>query len=401
MVLGTGNGAVTDADGRFVFREVIPTDYVITLPPRIRPTTVLARDPTIRGESELVTDFTEKDLEAIDHDYDWTYWPGGHDLASAFPFTLDSGGRVDVGRLTIRKVRKYRVRIAFQNEPCLAGEIFAVRIAPSSQAPAIPVERLPCGQEALIRGLAPDSYQLQVSSGSGKRGTMPFHIVDRNVAITVPVGRGVDIDGRVIFPEGESAADLKGMQVLLMPFRTFLQNLPGKPDETGAFKMENVSAREFHVNVSGVPKTHYLKEIRYNGNRPDGDVVTVDAGAQTQLLQVLLDDKPAVVTGTVTESDKPVFRPHVVLVRWPPNRRDLFASLSRTDGDERGQFQFAGVAPGEYRIAAVSADDQWNLERPGVLTRLLERAEELTLEERQYRSVLLKLVKPECPTVSW
>ncbi len=72
VLFGGSNEAATDADGRFVFRDVVPTDYVIALPPLIRSTGFLAQKPKVPGEAGMLTDFSEKDLDTVDRDYDWS-----------------------------------------------------------------------------------------------------------------------------------------------------------------------------------------------------------------------------------------------------------------------------------------------------------------------------------------
>jgi hypothetical protein len=390
-----GGQAITDAKGRFVAPKLPPTDYVIVLQPRIRYARDLERNPTIQGEARMLTEFSEKDLKTVDHDYDSTYWPGGPDATDAFPVALGSGAQIDVGLLTVSKVPKYRVRVSVLGEPCSPGERVVLNVAkPSNTVADGTVGAAPCGQEVLIRGFAPGSYQLEVSAGREKRGWVPFRIVDENLAIAVPISRGVDIDGRVLISEGASRPDFQSMKILLAPLGWAVQNEPGTADAAGHFTISNVLARDFKLLVSGVPKTHYMKEIRYNGRRLTDDILAVDGHAQAHSLELILEDKPAVVVGAVTDDDKPIRRPYAVLVRWPPNSRDMFSSVSGVLGDESGRFQFAGLAPGDYRLLAVSADDRAKLERPNALARVLEGAERLSLGERQYQSVTLRLTKP-------
>jgi hypothetical protein len=384
----------TDPDGRFAAPKLPPADYVIVLQPRIRPALVLGPDRTIPGETPALTKFTEKDIKAVDRDYPWTYWPGGPDAADAFPVALGSGAQFDVGTLNVNEVPKYRVRVKLLDEQCQPGDHMGIEVNTPSHPMSDGFRNLPCGQEALLRGFAPGSYQLEVMGEGTKRGWAPLTIVDENTSVVVPVSRGVTIDGKVLVPEGASRPDLKSMRIVLFPFGSFVQNEPAFPDAAGRLTIRNVLVRDFELDVTGVPTTHYLKEIRYNSHRLAEEVLAVDGNAQTHTLEVVLGENPATVSGTVVDDDKPVRRSHVVLIRWPPNSRDLFSSVSGIESDENGRFQFAGVAPGEYRILAVAAEDRAKLNRPNALASLLDGAEKLSLGERQYQDMKLTLTRP-------
>jgi hypothetical protein len=391
-----GGEAVTDAEGRFAVSNLTPTDYVICLQSRIRDADELKRNPAIQGEARMLTEFSEEDFKKVDQDYDVTYWPGGGDATDAIPVALGSGGQIDLGALTVNKVSKYRVRVSFIGEPCLPNERWLLSLEMPSNPMGERIGTAACGRDVLIRGFAPGSYQLEVE-GSARRGWTSFSIDDENLAIAVPVSRGVDIDGKVRVSEGTSRPDLQSMKIWLFPFHRALQNLPVAPDATGQFHIHRVPIRDFRLGINGVPKTHYLKEIRYNGHRLAGDTLAVDGNAHAHSIEIILGEKPAIVRGTVTDDDKPAHPAYAVLVRLSPNGSDAFSydsGIQSLETDESGRFQFAGLAPGEYRLLAVSVDDKAQLDRPNTLGRLLGDAEKLSLGESQSQDVQLKLARP-------
>jgi hypothetical protein len=386
---------VTDADGRFTVSKLSPTDYIIAVEPRIRAPQSLKRNPALQSEPRTLTEFSGQDLKTVDYDYNLTYWPGGADATDAVPVPLGSGASLNIGTLAVSKVPKYRVRVSFTGEPCLPNERSLLYVmARSVPIMAENAGSVACGRDVLIRGFAPGTYQLEAGEGSDTRGWLPFTIVDENLSISVPLSRGVDLDGKVLVPDGKTKPDLRGTKVLLSPTYRHVQNDPGIPDATGHFVIHKVLAREFELKVSGLPTTHYVKEVRYNGRRLAEDAFTVDEHAPAQLLELILGEDPATVGGTVTEDGKPVSRAYVVLARWPPNNREPFSSVSGTRTDERGRFQFAGLAGGDYRVLAVPGDDKAALERPNMLGRLLGDAEKLSLGARQYQNVSLTLIRP-------
>lgn len=389
-----GGEAVTDSEGRFRIPSLAPTDYVIAIEPQIRDAGELKHTPAIHSEAQLLTEFSPKDVEATDYDYDLSYWPTGGELKDAMPIQLRSGSSIDMGTLAVSKVPKHRVRVSFIGDKCLQDERSALSITTTAlPVMAKRVGSVACGQEVLIRGLASGSYQLEAEGNSKTSGTVPFTVDNRNIEITMPLSRGVDLSGRITVPEDSSLPDLKGIKIVLAPLYRAVQNEHGVPDTAGRFTIHHVLPREFDVAISGIPKTHYLKEVRYNNRHLAENAFTVDGSAPMQLIEISLGRRPAAVSGTVTDDGKPVSQSYVVLVRWPANSRDPFLSASGRETDESGRFQFAGLAPGEYRILAVPDDDKGKVQRPDVLNQLLGDSEKCSIGEGQSQSLTLKLVR--------
>jgi hypothetical protein len=117
----------------------------------------LGHRPELHGfaEDRVLTDFSAKDLDKVDRDYDWTYWPGGSDLSSASAVILSSGAQIDLGELAVRKVPKYRVRVSVGGDPCMPGDPMDLDIRALSNSWLPPkVGRVPC-RDVVVRGLVP------------------------------------------------------------------------------------------------------------------------------------------------------------------------------------------------------------------------------------------------------
>jgi hypothetical protein len=145
------------------------------------------------------------------------------------------------------------------------------------------------------------------------------------------------------------------------------------------------------VLVSGVKAGYYVKEIRYNGIAEDGPV-PLDRSALAHSLTILLDDKPASVSGVVMEGDKPVNTPLVVLKKWP-SPDGLGFSVQTAAGDSQGKFQFSDLPPGEYRMVALRSMDEYIFRGPDVLERALAAAKKIELGPQGSQNVTLELTK--------
>jgi hypothetical protein len=67
-------------------------------------------------------------------------------------------------------------------------------------------------------------------------------------------------------------------------------------------------------------------------------------------VEIVIDDKPGAIAGTVTDGDKPVSEAMVRLFPEAVQSGDFVGSVRV---DNQGRFQFNGLAPGEYRILAL------------------------------------------------
>ena len=128
----------------------------------------------------------------------------------------------------------------------------------------------------------------------------------------------------------------------------------------------------------------------YNGIPVVDQRITLNTAAPAHSLELIFDDKPAAITGTVTASTKPLASAHVVLAPWPaPPGLELFTSLRTATANEKGQYSIAGLAPGNYRVLAVPPDQKRSLQKPNELERLLSNAETVTLTKRQLKTLNL------------
>jgi hypothetical protein len=69
------------------------------------------------------------------------------------------------------------------------------------------------------------------------------------------------------------------------------------------------------IVVSDLPANFDVKELRYNGGAVADNIVALNEYATAQVLEIVIDDKPARIVGTVTDGDKPVVHALVILLK--------------------------------------------------------------------------------------
>jgi hypothetical protein len=160
----------------------------------------------------------------------------------------------------------------------------------------------------------------------------------------------LNVTGKVIW-DGAPTGKFEGMRVRLgPPAGTRGGAVPLAPlKEDGTFLLHDVQPQVFELMING-PATSYLKSVQVGGKAVDGREVDFTKGGNT--LTVVLASDFAGVGGTVKdENGAPAARVRVTAI--PVGR-----NLGRMDDsrfvftDEKGNFQIAKLAPGDYKMFA-------------------------------------------------
>src|ERR1035437_963034 len=351
-----GTDATTDSDGQFAVNGLAPGEYAVEIQAQAaQDKRVLVRLPA--------------EDAAAERDYEHTYWPGGHGADAALPVTLGSGATVHIGKLPVRQVPYYRVHVRIPVSNCEAGQTLNVTESyPTGRGTTQhSLAAVPCSKELIVTGFSPGTYGLMLSTGGGTPESLatafiPFSIVDRNLELTAPFARGVAVDGIFLAEDGTKLPDLANTRISLRAtdhfFASMDAGMPVLPTPDGKFRMEGVRPVEQIVGVYGLGAGNYVKEIRYNGAAASGDVVALQAGAMAHKLTIVIDDKPGSITGAVMSGDKPVSRPFVLAMKWPPQAIRTLSGMAGARGDDAGQFRIGGLIRGEYHVIALRSVDQ-------------------------------------------
>jgi hypothetical protein len=368
-------GAVTDQDGYFAATKLRPGDYLVRIGPR-------------RGLPEILPQFSEADLKLVDEDLETSYWP-------SVPLPVSSGASLSAGTIIARRGFYYRVHLSVSGD-CARDEKWAFTVIPASNNPSFVFPRqVPCGKEFLVRNLTPGSYSFVVSSGPlGKLKEWAVAVVevtDKNMEIGLTMSPTVDVGGRLVDTEDVTLAPPGKTMITLAPVIPEPTGVPTiAVDPAGKFLIRGLPGNRLRVEVRGLGGNFYVKEIRYDGKVAFDATITPVPGSPTPL-EIVIDDKAATISGTVAERDRVPGRVMVVAVRWPLSLEGL--SLLQlgvsAPANDQGRFQIGGLAPGEYRVLAVTADSLSHVQLD-----IVNRAEKVTLERGSSQSVSLKIVEP-------
>lgn len=377
--------AVTDKDGNFVAEKLTPGNYLVRIVPQYA------------GVVTILSQFSEDDLNVVDQDLEASEWPGGFDERSGSPMTVGSGAGLNVGLIIARTVPYYRARVSVRSGDCAASEQWDFFAIPASGVSgfALP-QKAPCGKDFLVRNLKPGSYWFALSNGQKREkyewAFAPIEVARKNLEIALTMSPGVEIRGQVLAAESAQLPPREPV-ISVKPVIGANFGVTATPDTSGKFSVKNLEGGLHRVSVQGLSGKYYVKEIRYDGHVLEDGSITPSSGS---LLEIVIDDKAATLTGTVAGLDKPGSRAVIITAKWPP-LRDQNGTFLITSGDvtedRQGRFQIGGLAPGEYRVVALSpGGGAW--QNMNLVMRLLSVGQAVTLDRGGLQEVSIKLTEP-------
>ena len=371
--------ATTAEDGSFTASNVPPGDLVVS----------------VAGQSgnrmSVRTTFSPEDAALVSQEME----------ASSTPARVSSGATVSVGTIVTRKASYYRARVSVPGG-CAPGEQWnfdALAQATTALLGDVHSVGFPCAREFLIEKLKPGSYLFvlwQGQSGSpSKWAQAPVEIVSRNPDVALTLTPGADVSGRIVAASGARLPPLDKMMVMAPTDSTALMVTSGasmgRVDTEGKFVIPKLLWPRHQFRVVGLPQTHYVKEVHYSGGAAEQGFFNLTSGAQ---IEIVIDDKVATVTGSLSAADKPVAQGVLRAIPWPMVSPQPFGDMQYVAKILNGRFELAGLPPGDYRIFAVSvADGSRTVQDLTVLNQFASRVETTRLGPSETRTLTLRLLE--------
>ena len=391
LLPATSTQVETDEDGYFAATKLRPGRYVVRIGPE-------------HSSPEILRQFAEEDLKVIDRELETSFWPGAGDIRTASPLSVSSGASLSIGTITARKATYYRAHLSIQPSDCAPDEDWLLTIRTSDASNFVPTRQVPCGKEVLVRNLIPGLYSFVVATtgerfgkdGKEKRWALASAVVtDQNIDVPMIMSPGAEISGKLVAAEG--AALPEKTTVMVTPFVRGWGFVTLVSEQGGTFQIHSLPGDPSWARVSDMGDNFYTKEIRYNWISVTNCIFTPVVGPP--ILEIVIDDKAATIGGSVAERNKVVGQIRIMAVKWPLSPTDsllpmlLGASVHTTPVDDQGRFRVSGLAPGEYRVVALTEDvaTRTNLDS---LIRLLSRAEKVNVDRGGSQNISLELADP-------
>ena len=237
----------------------------------------------------------------------------------------------------------------------------------------------------LIRGLSAGTYKI-MSWRRSQAGQRVLQISDQpSEDVVLMVGTGQPVAGHIVFDEKTDEQDSGSMTVALTPLGAPSSwPLPETDvNEDLTFVIKGAPAEDYRLEVFPLPPGAYLKAVRFGGQALSGPVIKVPEDYPLSGIEALIAFDGATVSGQVKSrgpgsDEQGAVVARVALVPKPNQSGYLEERLVRTG--QGGQFQFAGVAPGNYRLFALPLDSRTQIGDPGVQQALRAYGRDVSLD---------------------
>jgi protocatechuate 3,4-dioxygenase beta subunit len=263
------------------------------------------------------------------------------DAAPSVPGAVTMGARVDgEGRFQLANVPPGSYRLTARGAVSQTGGA---------------AQQGPFGGRA-VRPLGPQSTAQRLW------GSVDVPVDGRNLTnVLVPLQQGLTLTGRIAFQgTAPPPADLTRMRVNLSPADPGAvggppQNAAGTVDAAGKFTIVSVIPGMYRLNAGGAGGSWFLESAIVDGQDTLDFPFEVKPGATPSGAVITFSDKQAQLTGRITnQRGEPAPEQTLILYPaderyWVPQSRRIRSTRPATDG----QFTFAGIPAGDYKIVAM------------------------------------------------
>jgi hypothetical protein len=300
------------------------------------------------------------------------YFPGTTDAGSASPIEVTAGSNITgMDFILVDPVPARHVRGIVMNgdtsQPAGDTEVTIVPQALTHDA-VISTVRTDKNGAFDISGITTGSYILSTSFGEGRAltGYVPIEVGGDDLnGITLNLSRGYDVSGRLVLGGGNSnfTPPISALipTVERQPFALLPPPQPSgvpRPSvaEDGSFVIKSLAPGDYRVFVTQfgsnpIPDTFYFKSIRLGTSDVLADGLHIEGTPNAELEIVLGTDVATVHGSVVNQKQEPMPNAVVAMVPYPigSGRAYLYKNGAT---DLSGQFEFRGVAPGDYMVFA-------------------------------------------------
>lgn len=330
-----------------------------------------------------------------------TYYPNATDVAGAAAMVVHAGDDLASVDITLTPVQTVTV----SGKVTIDGTVKAYpgasltlinndagswqREATADAKGDFEIRGVPAGDYVLVAHM--DSVQQQEKSLWGQR---PLHVADSNLHVSVPVGQGVQVSGR-LRADDKSGVDFTSISASLQStgnasvtaLMPEVNSVMLKAD--GTFAFVDVPEGAYTPEFFNLPAGYYLKS--------SGPVDVLDMGitvAHNQappLIDLTVSANSAKISGTVSNDSNPASGAYVILVP-EGSRGSEYRFYKRSMSDQSGRFSINNIVPGDYKAIALINPERGALYDPDFLQQFADRGETLHLQEGSAVTVTLDAI---------
>jgi protocatechuate 3,4-dioxygenase beta subunit len=344
-----------------------------------------------------------------------TYYPGTPSLGEAQRIALTIGAELSADmQLIPTRVGRISGTVVDQNgRPAIAAFVSLQPRDPVLRESDTGVSVASVGVQGAfsMSNVAPGAYYLigttidEPFTLSDKRSTgwVPISAAGEDLdGIRIVTTKGATVKGRVTYEGGTRPADPSGFGLHVGCEATGTDGpatmgngSAAKVDEQGQFELTGVY-RECLIRAYPAPDGWGIGAVTHNAEDVTDRPLAIKDTETIADVTVLLTNRLAKLTGTVTDGDNRPVKDYAVIV-FPEDAGKLgphsrFVRSARAD--QEGQFKMSGLPPGEYLAAALDTLEEGAESDLEFLDRIRSSSMSLRLSDGGQQTIGLKVIKP-------
>jgi hypothetical protein len=365
-VFQNAGNARTNDRGEYRFYWVTPGRYYI-----------------VGGSSAATTNFGGGNSSPNDpgDSFAFTYYPGTTDISRATAVEVRSGSEL-VLDFVVPKQQFYTISGKVTTDPTAVadvnGKLPSVTLSLAFQTMNGNNGVFTMGQaydtatgSFTIRDVLPGSYVLQAGAWPSS-ARLPIEVTNTNIEnLTIVVNPGISIGGEFVVEGGEMPAP-NTLRVQMRLVTNGLQNFVGfapsvQASQGGSFLITDVLPGQYRIMVPP-GQDFYVKELRYDRQDALKNPVEVsNRNSDSASLQVVISRNVGQIDGVIVDDRmQPMPGVQAVLIPDARNRTELYKTATT---DQTGHFVMRGVTPGDYKLFAWEALENYGYFDPDVMRR--------------------------------
>jgi hypothetical protein len=210
-------------------------------------------------------------------------------------------------------------------------------------------------------GLQPASYSVAAQYSSGKTGLLSqvvnFQLDSSDqTGVNLNMRAGEELTGTLeIVGDSPTGASAEKRTVRLEPadssFGWGAEATPGEAGQSGSFRLINVTAGRFHVEVEPLPDNAFIKSVTLDGIPVPDPILDFSRGVNGSRLKITVSLNGAQISGKVLGHDgEPLVLPLAMVMLWKDEKE------AEPDDQNRvvnGEYLIKALRPGKYRLVAI------------------------------------------------
>jgi hypothetical protein len=308
-----------------------------------------------------------------------TYYPSAADAKSAAIVQAAPGQDVAGIEIHLRRgaapVRALKIAGLVTGIPEGARASVALRFgeSPDKLNNGRSTETAPDGKFSFA-GLQPAFYIVSAQYSSGKIGLLSQLAnlqLDNSDQTDVQLNlrAGEELNGTLEIAGDSPGASAEKRTVRLEPadssYGWAAEATTGETGQSGAFRLLNVTAGRFHVEVEPLPDNAFIKSIALDGTAVPDSMLDFSRGVNGSRLKITVSLNGAQISGKVVGHDgEPLVLPLAMVMLWKDEKEIEPDDSNRV---ANGEYSIKALPPGKYHLVAIdtleigdSASGDWD-----------------------------------------